>query len=402
VSRSVEHETHDVTGLVDSLLEQGLAAGATDLHFEPTDDGLLVRVRVDGQLIDYQSVPLRLANNVITRLKVLASLLTYRVDIPQEGSLQWRGDETAQQDSAIDLRIATFPTIRGERAVVRVFAGVSGLQSLDMLGFTEEQSATLTRAVARPAGLIVVTGPAGSGKTTTLYALIRHLTLHHAQRSVITLEDPVEQRIDRVTQVQINPHGELDYERCMRSLLRQDPEVILLGEVRDARTARIALEAALTGHLILTTLHSADPAETVVRFLDMGIAPYQVVSALTNVCAQRLLRETCRACGGTTRSSCPKCLGTGYAGRTAVAQLVCMDEPARRLILQHPTTSQLRERFKQQGPDLAERARRMVVNGLTDEAELTRVLGVDSEAEVGNGKQRDDSIGTCDGERTVG
>ena len=367
-------EQHDVTNLVDSMLARGLAARATDLHFEPTDDGLLVRLRIDGQLIDFESVPGRLAENVVSRLKVLASLLTYRVDIPQEGSVRWTGD-SASGGKAVDLRVATFPTIRGERAVVRVFHGAAELQSLEALGLTNDQVGLLRGALAQPAGLIVVSGPAGSGKTTSLYAMIRELRDRHAGRSVITLEDPVEQRIDRVTQIQINPYGELSYERCMRSLLRQDPQVILLGEVRDSRTAGVAIEAALTGHLILTTVHSGDPAETVVRFLEMGIAPYQLVSALTVVCSQRLLRLTCRECGGVPQEDCPACLGTGYAGRTAAAQVVRIDEPTRALILRHPTATELRERLAGQGPALPDRAADLVARGVTDEAEVARVIG---------------------------
>ncbi|MCH8150112.1 MAG: Flp pilus assembly complex ATPase component TadA [Planctomycetes bacterium] len=256
---------HDVRALVEGILNRGLTSGASDLHFEPTDRGMCVRARVDGQLVDFESIPDDLAENVVSRLKILASLLTYRVDIPQEGSFRF-SPSSPGDDEAPDLRVATFPTIRGERAVVRVFRAQASLQLLDSLGLAEEQVAVLSRAVARPVGLIVLSGPAGSGKTTTLYALLRTLRDKHPQRSVITLEDPVEQRIDGVTQIQVNPHGELSYQRCMRSLLRQDPQVLLLGEVRDSQTASLAIEAALTGHLILTSVHSGYPAETIVRF----------------------------------------------------------------------------------------------------------------------------------------
>ena len=374
--RSQGSERHDVTGVVDDVLTRGLAAGATDLHFEPTDADLLVRVRVDGQLLDFETIPSGLAQNVVSRLKVLASLLTYRVDIPQEGSLRWPGEAGPEDTESVDLRVATFPTIRGERAVVRVFRGTPELQSLDSLGLDAAQIELLRAALAEPAGLIVVSGPAGSGKTTSLYAMIRELRERHAGRSVITLEDPVEQRIDLVTQIQINPHGELSYERCMRSLLRQDPQVILLGEVRDSRTAGIALEAALTGHLILTTVHSGDPAETVVRFLEMGLAPYQLVSALTVVCSQRLLRKTCPACAAGSGEHCSTCLGTGYAGRTAIAQAIRIDEATRALILRQPTASQLRQAVKSQGPGLNEHAAALVARRVTDPSEVARVLGV--------------------------
>ena len=372
-------EGHDVTGLVDSIISRGLATGATDIHFEPADAGLLVRLRIDGQLIDFESVPARMAENVVSRLKVLASLLTYRVDIPQEGSLRWEGESADPKAVATELRVATFPTIRGERAVVRVFHGTPRLQGLDSLGLTGDQVDLLRAAIAQPAWLIVVSGPAGSGKTTTLYAMIRELRDQYRGRSIITLEDPVEQRIDRVTQIQINPYGELSYERCMRSLLRQDPQVVLVGEVRDSRTAGIAIEAALTGHLILTTVHSGDPAETVVRFLEMGVASYQLVSAITVVCSQRLLRKTCSDCAGASAGDCPGCLGTGYAGRTAIAQAIRIDEPTRALILRHPTVSDLRKALKNQGPDLCECAAALVTQHVTDEAEVARVVGTSFE-----------------------
>lgn len=367
---------HDVTALVEDLLARGLTAGASDLHFEPTDRGMCVRARVDGQLVDFESIPGELAGNVVSRLKILASLLTYRVDIPQEGSFRYT-PASRRDDEASDLRVATFPTIRGERAVVRIFRSQATVQLLDSLGLADEQVAVLARAVSQPVGLIVLSGPAGSGKTTTLYALLRELRDRHPQRSVITLEDPVEQRIDGVTQIQVNPYGELSYERCMRSLLRQDPQVLLLGEVRDSQTASLAIEAALTGHLILTSVHSGYPAETIVRFLEMGIPPYQLVSALTLVCAQRLVRELCSTCDRTHAESCSRCLGTGYAGRTAVAHVVRIDEEARALILQRATASQLRAALAVQGPDLRARAADLVAAGITDEDEIRRVIGLE-------------------------
>ena len=391
VRKDQRSDRHNVVALVDRLLERGLAGRATDLHFEPTDTDMVVRVRVDGQLLDFDRIPAELAENVVTRLKVLAGLLTYRIDIPQEGGLRWDPKECTESNGAVDLRVATFPTIRGERVVVRVFAPEAELQTLEQLGLAVDQLEELRRAAAEPDGLIVTTGPAGSGKTTTLASLIRHLQqgAHGAsstspepsgtpvcRRSIITLEDPVEQRIDGVTQIQINPHGELSYERCLRSLLRQDPQVLLVGEVRDDRTANIVIEAALTGHLILTTVHSADSAEAVVRFLEMGIAPYQLVSALTLICAQRLLRRKCHACGSPARTDCPACLGVGYAGRVAVAELARIDESARRLILEQPSASRLRGHFHERGRGLRQRAQDLVSQGVTDTAEIDRALGM--------------------------
>lgn len=370
-----KEEKHEVSALVDHLINRALAAGATDLHFEPVDEGLLVRIRVDGLLTDFDFVPADLAQNVIARLKILASLLTYRIDIPQEGSFLWSGaggEEGVQQS---ELRVATFPTIRGERAVLRVFRASPELHRLDSLGLSPRQVARLREAIAQPAGLVVVSGPAGSGKTTTLYAMIRELRDHFPGRSLITLEDPVEQRLDRVAQVQANPYGELGYERCLRSLLRQDPQVILLGEVRDRQTAAIAIEAALTGHLILTTVHSGDPAETIVRFIEMGIPAYQLCSALTLVCSQRLMRKRCQRCQGSIKLGCETCLETGYSGRTAIAQFAELDERLRALVLDDVPSSGLRVELIRQGPSLVEQARSLAAVGVTDDDEIARVLG---------------------------
>jgi general secretion pathway protein E len=366
---------HDVTALVDDLLARGLALRATDLHFEPVDEGMLVRVRVDGQLADLEVLSSRFSENVVARLKILASLLTYRVDIPQEGSFLWQARSPAFDDSRTELRLATFPTIRGERAVVRVFRGTSTLQNLNSLGFAPEQVFRLRDAIAQPSGLIVVSGAAGSGKTTTIYAMIRELQDRFPGRSIITVEDPVEQRLNRVAQIQINPHGELTYERCMRSLLRHDPQIILLGEVRDRQTAAIAVEAALTGHFIFTTVHSGDGAETVVRFLEMGIPSYQLTSALTLICSQRLVRLRCGRCRGLASKGCEACLTTGYAGRTAIAELVEMDERIRGLVMDHSPASALRIELTRQGPSLMERAKALAAGGVTDDQEVARVLG---------------------------
>ncbi|MCP4246004.1 MAG: Flp pilus assembly complex ATPase component, partial [bacterium] len=314
---------------------------------------------------------------VIGRLKVLAGLLTYRIDIPQEGGLQLEATDGSGND-VTELRLATFPTIRGERAVVRVFAARCGVERINELGFEPAQVRCLQSAIEGPCGMIVLTGPAGTGKTTTLYALIRHIRDRSPGRSIITVEDPVEQRIDRVTQIQISPHGELNYEVCMRSLLRQDPQVLLIGEIRDARTATVAIEAALTGHLILTTMHSGDPAEAVLRLLEMGVPSYQVVSAVTLVCSQRLLRRCvqqpgarhpARSAGNSTSDE------TRYRGRIACGQVVTLDETLRQLILRHPTASQLRTATQAQQPDLQAAAAQLGTSGVTDAKEVARVLG---------------------------
>ncbi len=390
-----------VVGFVDGLLARAIEQRASDVHFEPGESQMRVRFRLDGVLHDVERLPASLAENVIARLKVMAGLLTYRVDIPQEGSLSAKavpvpGAVAPARFTAggpadavpLDMRIATFPTIRGERAVVRMLYTGDGINDLDDLGLTPAGVQSLRAAAEQPAGMILVTGPAGAGKSTTLYAMARHILTVTPGRSVVALEDPVEQRVDGMTQIQIAPHGELDYPRAMRSLLRQDPQVLLVGEVRDAQTAAVVVEAALTGHLLLTTMHSGDPPEAVVRLLEMGIPPYQLVSALTLVSSQRLVRKLCPACRrGTNRvdepfvhGGCVECHGTGYRGRTACSQLFVMDEAGRTAVLAHATSAVMRGIAARQGPGLLDDAARLVRTGQTDWDEVRRVCPTSAEA----------------------
>ena len=262
---------------------------------------------------------------------------------------------------------------------MRLLYAVGQVSGLDDLGLPPGLVSRLRRGADQPQGMILVTGPAGSGKSTTLYALARHVRTATPGRSVITLEDPVEQRLPGVAQIQVQPHGELDYVRAMRSLLRQDVQVLLVGEIRDAETAHIVVEAALTGHLIMSTLHSGDPAEALVRLLEMGIAPYQLAGALTLVCTQRLLRTVCPTCRG--QGSCDACLSSGYLGRTACGQVAEMDDRLRRAVLERRPAGELRRLIGELGPDLAADARRLVDGGRTTLDEVRRVLGtLDGEA----------------------
>ncbi|MGQ9651141.1 MAG: GspE/PulE family protein [Phycisphaerae bacterium] len=371
MSDSLNPTRNTVVQLVDALLARAISRKASDIHFEPYEGGMWVRCRLDGLLHEMDKLPAGLAENVIARLKVLAGLLTYRMDIPQEGAFQAEGHLTGGL-SPIDVRVATFPTVRGERAVVRLMYTMGQVSSLEDLGFSHEVVAEFRKAAEQPHGLILVTGPAGSGKSTTLYALARHIRAATPGRSVVSLEDPVEQRVEGMAQIQIQPHGELDYVRAMRSLLRQDVEVLLVGEIRDAQTARVVIEAALTGHLIMSTLHSGDPAEAMTRLLEMGIEPYQIVGALSVVFSQRLVRLVCSACGG---RGCEACAETGYLGRTACGQIAVMDESIRQAILDHRPAGELRSVIAADRADLAADARRLIEQGRTTVDEARRVLG---------------------------
>lgn len=370
---AAETQSDGVVSWVDRLIRRGIAAEASDIHFEPTDEALTVRFRVDSLLSDVERLPRHIAANVCARLKVMAGLLTYRTDVPQEGVI-----ERGRWGLECDIRVATFPTVRGERAVLRLWAGSRRALRLTDLGLADATIERLRRLLDSAQGLIVVCGPAGSGKTTTLYAVLEHLVRTRAGMSVLAVEDPVEIRLDGVTQIQIEAARGLTYGTALRSLLRQDPQVLMIGEVRDAETAQIVTEAALTGHLLLTTMHSGTPAEAIVRLLELGVPAYQVTSTLRGVLAQRLVRRLCSECGGRSASqaageACARCAGRGYAGRTAVGCLAEMSAELRKAILDGADAAGLSlaggcEQIEQD-------AMRLVASGKTTRDELKRVLG---------------------------
>lgn len=359
---------------IDQILRQAVQVGASDVHFEPTESGLLVRLRIDGRLNDLERWPLAVAPNVVTRLKVMAGLLTYRTDIPQEGSLRLDGPRPH------DLRISTFPTIRQERVVVRLLSSSTGPRPLDRLGLSNDMMAALRSAAQATGGLLLVTGPAGSGKTSTLYALVDFIRRTTPGLSIITLEDPVEHRIDGVAQIQVSPHGDLDFPRAMRSILRQDPQVIMLGEIRDSETAQVAVEAALTGHLILSSMHAGSAAEALVRLTEMGVPPYQLTSAVRVVTSQRLIRTLCEACAMRDMkrdTACTACLGTGMRGRTACGEYVVLTGGIRKAILERGDTDLIQAAIDAAANHvtLTADARRHVAAGLTTSDEIRTTLG---------------------------
>jgi general secretion pathway protein E len=379
---SYEHmpESKDVVCLVDDLLKEAVQAGASDIHFEPTGAGLLVKFRLDGVLSIVESLPKALSDNVISRLKVLGGLLTYRNDVPQEGRIelspQWGG-------KVMDQRLAVFPTIHGQRAVVRLFYRDEQLTELEQLGFSLQICTALKEIDAKNQGVLLLTGPAGSGKSTTLAALLRHILKRFPGKSIVTIEDPVEIRIDGVTQVQITPHGQMTFPTALKSLLRQDPEVLMIGEIRDAETARIVIEAGLTGHLLMSTMHSGTPAGAFLRLLEMGIEPYQVTSSISAVLNQRLVRKLCEHCKKKVKSDefepvgCDECFTTGYKGRVLIAEMVRLDSHLRRAILNKADLEELEKLLMSKGhTNMLADGERLVNEGLTSRAELKRVCGI--------------------------
>ena len=358
--------------IVEAVLEAALAARASDVHFEPLDDGLGVRLRLDGVLQDAAALPAELAAPVVARLKVLGRLATYRTDVPQDGRISGEGG---------DLRLSTYPTVRGEKAVVRLFAHRPEDFRLDDLDLGEEVTATLRGALAAREGLIALTGPAGSGKTTTIYAALAHLgKSESAPRQIVTVEDPVECLLPGVTQTEINPAADLTFSTCLRSVLRQDPEVIMVGEVRDAETAELAVGAALTGHLVITTLHAGTAPGVLARLPEMGVEPHLVAGVVRLAVAQRLVRRMCPDCRsqggeGWSAPGCEACLGTGFRGRLPVAEALSVTPAARVAVLARADLASLRKAAAQSGMiSMVERGGHLVAEGLTSPGELARVL----------------------------
>jgi type II secretory ATPase GspE/PulE/Tfp pilus assembly ATPase PilB-like protein len=373
----------DVAGLLDDILGRAVQCGASDIHFEPGANEITIKYRQDGSLRTVETLPGSVRDNVISRLKVLGNLLTYRNDIPQEGRIEPGSHTTSEHVS--DMRLAVFPTIFGQRAVVRIFYQNSQLMELEQLGFSPAILSGLTDFASQNQGLLLLTGPAGSGKSTTLAALLRHiLKISAGQKSVVALEDPVERIIEGVTQVQIPPQGAMDFPMALRSLLRQDPEALMLGEIRDAETARIAVEAGLTGHLLMSTMHSGTCCGAMVRMLEMGIEPYQITSALCTIVNQRLVRRLCQECKKPTGGSegiyqaagCPKCQQTGYHGRLLIAEMVTMDGELRKAVLGRSDVETLEATLHRRGHmTLTQDGRRLLCQGLTSEDEIRRVCG---------------------------
>jgi type II secretory ATPase GspE/PulE/Tfp pilus assembly ATPase PilB-like protein len=388
-------EPGDAVSIVESLLAAAGEIGASDVHVQPTAGGLEVQWRLDGVLQPAGTLPAAVAPNVIARLKVLADLLTYRLDVPQEGRLCW--PQERQGNHAPEMRLSTFPTLHGERAVIRLFGGPGGsappFQRLADLGMPEEIRAGLELSLASTSGAVLVTGPAGCGKTTTAYTCLREIAARGRGRSIVSLEDPIELAIPGVAQSQANPAAGFDLASGLRFLLRQDPEVILVGEIRDRDTAEVVMQASLTGHFVLSTFHAGSAAAALGRLFDMGIEPYLILSGILTIVSQRLVRRLCE-CKQPTDSQgqalglavgamhvatgCPKCHGTGYRGRVPIAEMLTLrTTDMADAVLARLDAQQLEQRAVAAGMvTLERRACQAIEQGLTSPAEVVRVLGL--------------------------
>jgi general secretion pathway protein E len=364
-----------VIRLVNMILFEALRRRASDIHIQPTETRLVIRFRIDGMLVDAFSPPLSLAAAISSRLKVMTELDIANRHSPQDGHTSVRVGSRK-----VDIRFSAIPNVTGERLVLRLLDQTSTQLSLDEIGMTKPMQAQLLDLVERPTGIVLVTGPTGSGKTTTLYAALSRID--RSSRNVMTIEDPVEYHLDGISQMQVNAKRNVTFAAGLRSILRQDPDVILVGEVRDTETAQLAIQASLTGHLVLATLHTNDAPSAIPRLIDIGIEPYLVTSSLLAVLAQRLLRRTCQACMGgkmipadSTSGRCEVCYGTGYKGRLAAYEIMTMNDELRRLTGQRADAVSLYECAARTGfRPMREDALAKVQMGLTDEGEVYRVL----------------------------
>jgi type IV pilus assembly protein PilB len=353
-----------VVARVDALLLDGIAHAASDIHLEPTPQNLRVRFRLDGHLYDQKSIDSEIMQQIISRIKVLAHMDIAEKRIPQDGklSIQYKG-------RPVDLRVSTFPSLHGEKLVVRILDRAAHAMSLDQLGFQSSMLNKLHELIKKQSGLLLVTGPTGSGKTTTLYAILS--ALNSPEKNIVTLEDPVEFDINGITQGYIHPEAGFTFEKGIRSLLRQDPDILMVGEIRDKQTAHTAIEAALTGHLVLSTLHTNDASSTIMRLMDMGIEPYLLNASLIGIIAQRLARKLCSACKITQQPTpdekqflnkigssltiiaqgkgCATCDFIGYKGRTGIFELLFVTPALRSCISERPMVENIYNQAIQEG-----------------------------------------------------
>jgi type II secretory ATPase GspE/PulE/Tfp pilus assembly ATPase PilB-like protein len=379
----------DAVVLVNELVRLAVAQRASDIHLEPKHDLMQVRFRVDGSLVDVQPIALGVAPNVVSRVKVLAKMDIAERRLPQDGQVAIDLDGGRR----VHLRASTFPASQGEKVVLRILSSHQ-LLAFEELGLEQAAQATLRDAVSRPQGFVVTSGPTGAGKTSTLYALLQLIDPRAV--NVVTLEDPIEVELYGVTQGQVNVRTGFTFASGLRAILRQDPDVILVGEMRDAETAGIAMQAALTGHLVMSTLHTSDTVETIVRLVDLGVEPWIVANGLSAVLAQRLVRVVCPHCKRPAKldrdvwdgdevllfagtevvrpAGCDKCMRTGYRGRTGIFEVVELDDELRELVKAKAPAREYRDLYaKRKIPSLRRAGVHKVNAGVTTVDEVLRV-----------------------------
>ena len=386
----------DIPRLLNQIVLDAVDANASDIHIEPWEKALVIRIRVSGVLTELAHLPLEFMEKLSGRVKVLANLVSYVTDLPQEGHAPASPDF-----GNVELRVSTFPTVRGEKIVLRIFDPSNRSFDLPSLGFEDSTLHAIEKLLARPSGLLLFTGPTGAGKTTAIYASLCHLIQRSGPTvSIATVEDPVEFHLPMISQAQINPAKEFTYPVALRSLMRQDPEVIMIGEIRDPETAAIAVQAGLTGHLVISTTHSGSTAGVFARLLNMDIEPFLLASSVIGVLGLRLARKNCEYCAAPydpepgmlallherireeasfrRGGGCDHCVHTGFSGRSAITEMMLVDEVMRDALLQKLPTRSLQDVAIKQGmTTLWQQALKRVCEGHTTLEEILRVIAMD-------------------------
>ena len=381
-----------VIRLVNQIMTGAMSSRASDIHVEPFEDHLTIRYRIDGVMQEQDSPAPQLTAAIISRIKLMARLNIAERRLPQDGRIQLRA-----QGKEIDMRVSTVPTMYGESIVMRLLDKKSIKLDLETLGFSDYNFQKIQEQLKQPHGVLLVTGPTGSGKTTTLYSALSQLNT--SETKILTVEDPVEYELEGINQIQANPKIGLTFSDALRSIVRQDPDVIMIGEMRDAETARIAIQSALTGHLVLSTIHTNDAGSGVTRLLDMGVEDYLLTSSVNGILAQRLVRRLCPQCRSSKpalaelveelelrkyqpkgeikmwqANGCPACSNTGYKGRSAVHEVLVMDDDIRRLVLKHADGGVIQEQARKAGMvTLYEDGLMKALEGITTFEEIMRV-----------------------------
>lgn len=400
--REFDYDNKPVVDIVNEIIEDAIEKDASDIHFDPDETGINVRIRIDGDLHDYCRVPLSVKKNLSTRVKVISGMNITESRLPQDGAIKH-----LTQEIKLDLRVSSLPTIFGEKIVIRILDYSMSLAGLESLGFSEHNYNKVQKAVASPNGIILLAGATGSGKSTTVYSILQKLNV--PEKNIITVEDPVEMKIKGLNQVQVMSEIGLDFNTTLRSILRQDPDIIMIGEIRDDETARIAVRASITGHLVLSTIHTNNSLNTIERLTDMEVEKYLLGSSLTAIISQRLVKKLCLKCRKSRETSayeknlfkvilkkdinaiyepvgCEDCFD-GYKGRSAVHEVLLLNQSIRDAITNNLPKEELRRLvYNKDTTSLLEDGLEKVINGTTSIEEVIRVISIEDDF----GKDDDD------------
>ncbi|MEK7463524.1 MAG: GspE/PulE family protein [Patescibacteria group bacterium] len=359
------HDIRSIVELVDSLIIHGYHRGASDIHIDPAQEGIIIRFRIDGMLVYADTLSSDSHEELVARIKVLSGLRTDIHFVPQDGRFRF-----AQGICDCDVRVSIIPTHHGENAVMRLLRNDSDVPTLGKLGFSDHDVEKIVNCLSYHQGMILVTGPTGSGKTSTLYTLISALSSE--KNSIITLEDPIEYAMPGIRQIQIHSRHGITFANGLRSIVRQDPDIIMVGEIRDTETAQIATNISLTGHLLLSTLHTNSALGAIPRLIDMGVDPYLVASTLSLVIAQRLVRKLCQQCKG---AGCGACGTLGFKGRIVIAETLIVDDELRKYIMSRTTPAEIGRYVRSKGMrSMYEDGMEKVEKGITTQEEITRIV----------------------------